>query len=92
MIQIQKIVIGHEANGKVNDWHLKTVTLQTAEEQLKFVLNILLRIPFTIFLFFRFRFDVNKCLSKTQDNQQSSIELNRSEGRPPSPPRITKNK
>ncbi|CAF2520074.1 unnamed protein product [Rotaria sp. Silwood2] len=37
--EIQKIVIGHEGNGTVNDWHLKNVKVQTSAEQQKFTVN-----------------------------------------------------
>ncbi|CAF4501710.1 unnamed protein product [Rotaria socialis] len=37
--EIRKIVIGHEGNGAVSDWHLKNVKIQTTDEQLKFDVN-----------------------------------------------------
>ncbi|CAF1064509.1 unnamed protein product [Rotaria sordida] len=37
--EIQKIVIGHEGTGTVNDWYLKNVKVQTSAEQQKFTVN-----------------------------------------------------
>ncbi|CAF0819854.1 unnamed protein product [Rotaria sp. Silwood1] len=37
--EIQKIVIGHEGNGTVNDWYLKNVTVQTSTEQQKYTVK-----------------------------------------------------
>ncbi|CAF3856631.1 unnamed protein product [Rotaria magnacalcarata] len=37
--EIRKIVIGHEGNGAVSDWHLKNVKIQTTDERLKFDVN-----------------------------------------------------
>jgi hypothetical protein len=42
-LKIQRIVIGHEGLGKINDWYLKSIKVQMLAQQEEFVLIIFIK-------------------------------------------------
>ena len=73
--KIQRIIIGHEGLGKVNDWYLKSVQVQMLSQQEEFVL-VKLFVFFKVFFRF-FRYLVEKWLSPNLGDQKLFVELSK---------------
>lgn len=79
--QIEKVILGHEALGTVNDWYVHRVQLRQSEQKHECVPSKLVFCSLWIPLF---RFTVNKCLSSTIGERQLFVELTQQPPRTPS--------